>query len=57
VDKILIFAVLKQWLLQQRETEASFVYIIFAVLLVEIIIRGLMASEMAACCHFEFSDI
>ena len=57
MDKILIFAVLKQWLLQQRETEASFVYIIFAVLLVEIIIRGLMASEMAACCHFEFSDI
>jgi len=57
VDKILIFAVLKQWLLQQRETEASFVYIIFAVLLVKIIIRGLMVSEMAACCHFEFSDI
>jgi len=28
VDKILIFALLKQWLLQQRETEASFVYII-----------------------------
>jgi len=28
VDKILIFAVLKQRLLQQRETEASFVYII-----------------------------
>jgi len=28
MDKILIFAVLKQWLLQQRETEASFVGII-----------------------------
>jgi len=28
VDKVLIFAVLKQWLLQQRETEAGFVYII-----------------------------
>jgi len=28
VDKILIFAVVKQWLPQQRETEASFVYII-----------------------------
>jgi len=42
VDKILIFAVLKQWLLQQTETEASFVYIIFA-------------FEMAALCHFEYS--
>jgi len=29
VDKILIFAVLEQWLLQQRETEASFVYITY----------------------------
>ena len=28
-DKILIFAVLKQWLLQDRETEVSFVYIIY----------------------------
>ena len=37
MEKILIFAVLKQWLLQQRETEAKFVYIIFAVLLVKII--------------------
>jgi len=27
-DKNLIFAVLQQWLLQQTETEASFVYII-----------------------------
>ena len=27
-DKILIFVVLTQWLLQQREIEASFVYII-----------------------------
>ena len=26
MDNILIFAVLKHWLLQQRETEASFVY-------------------------------
>jgi len=26
VDKVLIFAVLKQWLLQQRETEAGFVF-------------------------------
>jgi len=26
-----IFAVLKQWLLQQRETEASFVYIFFII--------------------------
>ena len=26
--KKLIFAVIKQWLLQQKETEASFVYII-----------------------------
>jgi len=33
VDKILIFAVLKRWLLQKRETESSFVYIMFAVLL------------------------
>jgi len=33
VDKILIFAVLWQWLLQQKETEASFVFIMFAVLL------------------------
>jgi len=40
VDKILIFALLKQWLLQQRETEASFVYIIFAILLVKIILDG-----------------
>jgi len=30
-DKTLIFAVLKQWLLQQRETEASFDYIMFGV--------------------------
>jgi len=28
MDKILIFAVLKQWFLQQRETEASVVFII-----------------------------
>jgi len=28
VDKILIFVVLKWWLLQTRETDASFVYII-----------------------------
>jgi len=28
VDKILIFAVVKQWLLQQRATEASFVAVI-----------------------------
>jgi len=28
VDNILIFAVLKRWLLQQRETEASFVFMI-----------------------------
>jgi len=40
VDKSLIFAVLKQWLLQQRETEATFVYIIFAVLLLKIVING-----------------
>jgi len=34
----MMFAVLQQWLLQQIETEASFVYIIiFAVLLVKII--------------------
>jgi len=51
VDKILIFVVLKQWLLRQRETKASFVYVIFAVLLVNV-----MAFEMAACCHSEFSD-
>jgi len=38
--EILLFAVLKQWLLQQRETEASFVYIIFVVLLVKIIFNG-----------------
>jgi len=50
VDAILIFAVLKQCLLRQK-TEASFVYVIFAVLLVK-----MMAFEMAACCHFEFSD-
>jgi len=37
-DKSLILAVLKQWLLQQRETEASSVYIIFAVLLAKIMI-------------------
>jgi len=30
-DKMLIFAVLKRWLLQQRETEDRFVFIIFAV--------------------------
>jgi len=34
----LILTVLKQWLLQQRETEASSVYIIFAVLLAKIMI-------------------
>jgi len=41
VDKILIFAVFKRWLLQKkRKTETSFVHIIFAVLLVKIIING-----------------
>jgi len=40
MHEILLFAVLKQWLLQQRETEASFVYIIFVVLLVKIIFNG-----------------
>jgi len=40
MDTTLIFVVLKQWLLQQIETEASFVYIIFVVLLVKIIING-----------------
>ena len=35
--KILIIAILKQWLLQCCETEASFVYLIFALLLVFII--------------------
>jgi len=40
VDKILIYVVLEQWLLQQRETEASFVHKIFAVLLVKIINNG-----------------
>jgi len=29
VDEILIFAVLKRWLLQRKETEASFVYKIY----------------------------
>ena len=38
--KILIFAVLKQRLLQEKENEASFVYIIFAVLLSKMIING-----------------
>ena len=33
MDKILIFAVLKQRLLQQRETEASFVYIIIIIII------------------------
>jgi len=33
VDKILIFAVLKQRLLQQRETEASFVYLIIIIII------------------------
>jgi len=46
VDKILIFAVLKQWLLRQRENETSFVYIIFTVLLVKIISSPVF--EMAA---------
>jgi len=40
MDTTLIFVVLKQWLLQQIETEANFVYIIFVVLLVKIIING-----------------
>jgi len=40
MDTTLIFVVLKQWLLQQLETEANFVYIIFVVLLVKIIING-----------------
>jgi len=34
VDKILIFAVLKQRILQQRETEASFVYIIIIIIII-----------------------
>jgi len=32
-QNFVLFAVLKQWHLQHRETEAIFVYIIFAVLL------------------------
>jgi len=40
MDTTLIFVVLKQWLLQQLETEANFVHIIFVVLLVKIIING-----------------
>jgi len=40
MDTTLIFVVLKQWLLQQIETEANFVYIIFVVLIVKIIING-----------------
>ena len=37
VDKILMFVILKQWLLRRRETEASFVIMIFSVLLVKVI--------------------
>jgi len=40
VDKILTFAVLNQLLLQQQKTEASFVYVIVAVLLVKIITKS-----------------
>jgi len=41
VDKILIFAVLKTLLLQQREAEGSFIYTILEVLIiVKIIING-----------------
>jgi len=45
VDKISIFAVLKQWLLQQRQTEASFVYILFAILLGKMIINGFQNGD------------
>ena len=40
MHKIFIFAVLKRILLQKRETEALYVYIIFAVLLVKITTKG-----------------
>jgi len=47
-DKIIwIFAVLKQWLLQQKETEARFVYVIF-----EVVFK--MFFEKAVRCHFKF---
>jgi len=47
-DKIIwIFAVLKQWLLQQKETEARFVYVIF-----EVVFK--IIFEMAVRCHFDF---
>jgi len=37
---VVVVVVVRHWLLQQRETKASFVYIIFAILLGTIIVNG-----------------
>jgi len=51
----LIFAVLKQWLLHQKETGFSFVFIIFAVLLNKIIIESVgHFFKMVAVRHLAF---
>ena len=46
-DKILIFAILKQWLLQQRETEVCFVYVLLLVCFMQVNM-GLLSSKFAA---------
>ena len=48
-------AVLKSWLLQLRETEANFVYIIFAVSLVKIVINGMPFQIFRYLRHFASS--
>ena len=53
MGKILIFAVLKQLLLQQRETEASFVCVIFVVLLNKIIIKWLLKWWLVAILNIQ----
>jgi len=53
VDKILIFAVVKQWLLQQRETAASFVAIIKQTVLKAVVSLAIYDRQghTCTCCH------
>ena len=44
-NKIAIFAILERWLLQLRETDSSFVFIIFVVLLGGIWSAAILAFE------------
>ena len=56
VDKIFIFAVLERCLLQLKETDSSFVLIIFAVLLGKIA-RVAYANLTHAVCNTKLSHV